>query len=375
MRVGVDARLLTEQVTGIGRYTYEVCKNLVSLNSDLALYLPNPIPQSICEIFEPASIRCGQAFGRVNRMIWSQTQLPKQASEDCVDVFWGATHRIPHYLDPKIARVVTIHDLVWRYAGSTMRPLSRLMESVLMPRAIKASDLVIADSVSTARGLLETYPEAEHKVRVVHLGVSSFPEPSTAKYLVALGVDKPFFLFVGTLEPRKNLGRLLEAYAGMPESLRRSCNLVVAGGRGWGGVDVKQLVESLGLQEFVNILGYVSDEALSTLYKHARFLAMPSLYEGFGLPILEALSFGTPVLTSNCSSMPEVAMESGELVDPCSVDSIRAGLVRLISSDERLNELAASSKAVASRFSWSRAASEALAVFNEAIEIRKSKSA
>jgi glycosyltransferase involved in cell wall biosynthesis len=373
MKIGIDARLLTEQVTGIGRYTYEMCKGLVRLNPDLSLYTPSPVSDQINRAIAPAKIKSGQAYGRIRRMVWSQTQLPQWALTDGIDVFWGATHRIPQNLDARIARVVTIHDLVWKEAGDTMRPLSRLMESLLMPRAIKSADLIMADSISTAEGLVKLYPEAKEKVRIVYLGAGKLPDPGCTKDLLSLGIDMPYFLFVGTLEPRKNLERLLEAYAFLPKLLRDRCVCVIAGGRGWGGVDVHQLLESLNIQSHVRVLGYVSDEDLSTLYKHARFLAMPSLYEGFGLPLLEAMTFGTPVLTSNCSSMPEVASKAGCFIDPESVDSIRMGLDKLINSDDYVVELASQAIHVANRFSWERASNEAMTVFKEAIEIRKGK--
>jgi len=140
--------------------------------------------------------------------------------------------------------------------------------------------------------------------------------------LASLGIVKPYVLFVGTLEPRKNLRRLLGAWAGLPAALRQSHQLVIAGGKGWGGVDVPQLVQALGLGDTALVLGYVSDAQLAGLYAHARFLAMPSLYEGFGLPLVESMAHGVPVLTANCSAMPEVAGDAGVLVNPLSEPDI-----------------------------------------------------
>lgn len=373
MKVGVDARLLTEQVTGIGRYTYEVCRYLARINEPVFLYTPSPVSEKIQDALAPAVIKNDQAYGRIGRMLWSQRILPKRAAIDGVEVFWGATHRIPQFLDEHIARVVTIHDLVWKKAGATMRPFSKLMESLLMPRAIAATDLIMADSEATAQEIAHYFPEAASKTRVVYLGATEFPASGGDVLLADFGIQKPYFLFVGTLEPRKNLQRLLEACANLSEELRESYVLVIAGGQGWGGIDLQQMVRSLKIEKQVHILGYVGDEALSTLYKHARFLVMPSIYEGFGLPLVEAMSFGRPVLTSNTSSMPEVAAEAGLLVDPYSVDSIRIGLEQLLGSDELVQRLARSAPVVASRFSWERTAKEAMEVFNEALEIRKSK--
>lgn len=373
MRLGVDARLLTEQMTGIGRYTYEACRHLGRLNEQTYLYTPSPVPEAISSFLSPAIINSDCVYGRLRRMLWSQQTLPKRVAEDGIEVFWGATHRIPHRLDPSIARVVTIHDLVWKQAGATMRPFSRLMESVLMPRAIDSADLIMADSNNTAQELAAFYPGAADKVRVVHLGGSELPSPEPQEALVPLGIKKPYILFVGTLEPRKNLNRLLEAYSRLPLDLQSAYDLLIVGGKGWGNVDIDMLTKTFKIQNHVRALGYVSDETLATLYKHAIFLVMPSVYEGFGLPLVEAMRFGTPVLTSNTSSMPEVSGDAGFLVDPYSVESIQQGLQQMLCSSSLIERLSAAAPKVAARFNWQRTAHESMDVFKEALEIRRRK--
>ena len=191
------------------------------------------------------------------------------------------------------------------------------------------------------------------------------------KSLETLGIKGPYFIFVGTLEPRKNLRRLLEAFAALPEQTRGQVQMVIAGDRGWGGVDVGAWITELGLERHVVVTGRVSDRQLATLYEHALFLAMPSLYEGFGFPVVEAMSRGVPALTANISSLPEAAGEGGLLVDPHSVASIAKGLTTMITNDAVRESLAAKAILSASRFSWEKSAREALEVFAEAIEIRK----
>ena len=138
-----------------------------------------------------------------------------------------------------------------------------------------------------------------------------------------------------------------------------------------GGVNVASIAERFGVQRNVRVLGYVSEEQLSTLYSHALFLAMPSLYEGFGLPLLEAMARGVPVLTSNCSSMPEVAGDAGVLVDPYDVASIMRGLVEMLENSARRSEFSKLAVLNATRFSWDKTAKETLEVFEEALEVRK----
>lgn len=364
--------MLCGTITGIGRYTSEIIRKLVHSDSEFFLYAPKP-PATDEWVAANVTVRSSDFKSRAGKILWSQTQLPYYAGKDHLDIFWGPTHRLPRLLSNKIARVVTIHDLVWKHAGETMRPLNQLTERVLMPDAIRLADRILADSHSTADAIISEFPWAQDRVRVVHLGATSLPQPNGIEVLDALGIDRPYFLFVGTLEPRKNLRRLLEAYASLDPIVRKQTLLVIAGGKGWGNEDMVSLVHSLDLTDSVRLMGYVNEEQLATLYAHARFLAMPSLYEGFGLPLVEAMSFGVPVLTSSCSSLPEVAGDAGMLVDPYNTNSIATGLLQMLKDDEFRNELAARSRLNASRFSWEKAAKETMAIFHEAVYARNAR--
>ncbi|OGS96294.1 MAG: hypothetical protein A3H31_06510 [Gallionellales bacterium RIFCSPLOWO2_02_FULL_57_47] len=372
MRIGIDAHMLCEAVTGIGRYTYEITRRIVNSDSDFFLYFPNAAPTEEW-IAENICVRSSNFGSRTGKMVWLQTQLPYWANKDNLDVFWGPTHRLPRFLSNKVARVVTIHDLVWKHAGETMPRINRLAERVLMPDAIRLADRVMADSHSTANAIASEFPWVKERIRVVHLGATSLPDPKGIDALNDLGIDQPYFLFVGTLEPRKNLRRLLEAFASLDDVIRKQSLLVIAGGKGWGNVDLVSQIQLLGLSDSVRLTGYVSNEQLSTLYAHARFLAMPSLYEGFGLPLVEAMSFGVPVLTSSCSSLPEVAGNAGILVDPFNVNSIASGLLQMLKDNALRSRLSARAELNASRFSWEKSAQAAMEIFREAICVRNAK--
>jgi glycosyltransferase involved in cell wall biosynthesis len=228
----------------------------------------------------------------------------------------------------------------------------------------------MADSQSTAEGIAQIFPQFANKVRVVHLGVSKFPPPLDISSLRAAGIHKPYFLFVGTLEPRKNLDRLLKAFALLSQHCRDQFSLVIAGGKGWGGVDLNKVIQQHGLQECVKLVGYASDQLLATLYSHARFLAMPSLYEGFGFPLVEAMQYGTPILTSNTGSMPEVAVDAGLLIDPLSIVSISQALERLFFDDTLIEDLRFNSLTRGRLFSWAKCANETMTIFQEAMVLR-----
>lgn len=369
-RIGVDARQLSTQVSGIGRYNAEMLSRLVDMGHEWFLYSHRPLTLGSWDRSN-VHVRTAGISHTYLRMLWSQTVMPWWASQDGLDLFWSPLHRLPLVMPSGLARVVTIHDLVWRHAGQTMRPLNRWLDQTLMPPAVRASDRVVAVSDSTACDIEHEMPFAAGRVHAIPLGAAELGEPGPRESLATLGLSRPYFLFVGTLEPRKNLGRLLEAWSRLPPGLAGGAVLAVAGGAGWGGVDVQAMVLRLGLQDRVRVLGFVSDQQLATLYAHALFLAMPSLYEGFGLPLLEATSRGVPVLTSDIASMPEVAGDAGVLVSPLDVDSLARGLAQMLGEPKFRSELAGRALASAQRFSWDRSARRTMEVFEEAIEARR----
>lgn len=373
MKIGIDVRQLSRSLTGMGRYTLEICQALSKLeNVVLYLYSPAPLRFNFHGL-ERAKVRTKNWDSGVFRQLWTETFLPAWASHDDLDVFWGPAHRIPRFLPSKIARVVTIHDLVWKYAGDTMPPLRRKLEQTQIPSAIQHSDWIVTDAFSTAMALEQEYPNSKNKTTVIPLGATYHPETLPFEDLADLSITNNYFLFVGTLEPRKNLYRLLDSYAQLSESVKTLAHCVIVGGEGWCGIDIEKRVYNLGLKPHVHVLGYVNNITLASLYRHALFLTMPSLYEGFGLPLVEAMAHGTPVLTSNTSSMPEVAGDAGLLVDPLSDASIKDGLQKLILDDKFRTILASRAKDSAARFDWDISATRLVDVFKRAIALRREK--
>lgn len=359
-RIGVDARILSEKITGIGRYTHEVLKRLVLSDHDWILFSHKPL---LIGNWSAPNIKVinHNIPNRIGRMLWSQSALPYLARNNNVDIFWSPAHRLPTLLSPRITSVVTIHDLVWKHAGHTMRPLSRFLDSLLMPAAIKRADKIIAVSNATALDLLTEFPNAHEKVNVIPLGFTvTDSKPSLIKN--PKKASEQYFLFVGTLEPRKNLERLLMAYSRLSISMQSLAKLKIVGGIGWGNLNLNLLLKKLEISQRVDMLGYVSEGELDQYYKEALFLALPSLYEGFGLPILEALARGTPVLTSHCSSMPEVAGPAALYIDPYSIDSITNGLLLMISNQSFRDKLSSLALNQASRFNWDEASERTLSL-------------
>ena len=370
LKVGVDARLLCLPLTGIGRYAAELCNHLVHREVEVVCYLPGPV-SSAYALDQRIKVRAGRGGGELPKILWSQTLLPDWAARDAVDVLWGTSHRLPFRLQATIRRVVTIHDMVWRKYPQTMRRSTLWAERIFMPPAVRSASRVIADSHSTAADLRSAFPRCADKIRIVYPGAGVEHHGTTADFdrLAELGISRPFFLFVGTLEPRKNLERLIAAYALVPRELRKESQMVIVGGQGWGGLQLSRWIGLNGLTGDVVSTGYVTDVQLTQLYARARFLAMPSLYEGFGFPVLEAMACGTPALISGVSSLPEVGGDAVVVVDPLDEASIAKGLIDLLTGPRR-DELALRSKTQARRFSWAKAAAEVEVVFCEALQER-----
>lgn len=374
IKIGIDATSLSRSITGIGRYTLEMCKALSKLpNISLYLYSPAPIPCNALQGFKVEKIRFKNLNNRIFRQIWSQTILPFLVNKDDIDVFWGPAHRIPLLLSHNIARVVTIHDLVWKYAPETMHPLSRALESYQMPRSVRTSDAIVVSSMATAEAVKKEFDINLNKLSIITLGLPLQKKLLNINLLDTFDTDQSYFLFVGTLSPRKNLVRLLTAYSQLPNFIKDQAMMVIVGGKGWGNIKITEKMNTLNLSNHVKLLGYVDEPTLSALYANSKFLVMPSLYEGFGLPLVEAMSHGVPVLTANNSSMIEVAGNAGLLVDAFDVESITDGLKEMITNKERRENLAKNAILNASRYSWDESAIKLIKVFEKAIEFRKTR--
>jgi glycosyltransferase involved in cell wall biosynthesis len=266
-----------------------------------------------------------------------------------------------------------VHDLTFMRYPEHAPPglVSYLNEAV--PRSVRRARLILADSESTRRDLIEMLQTPPDKVRVVYAGVGSEFRPVTD--VVALAAVKtryqlaqPFILTVGTLQPRKNHLRLVQAFSRVAAA-HRDVRLVIAGGKGWSYDETAAEIARLNLGDRVIFPGFVSEEDLAAVYSLARALAFPSLYEGFGLPVLEAMACGTPVVCANASSLPEVAGDAAVLVDPLDVDGLAEALERVLDDDVLRQELIRRGHERAARFTWAAAANALLAAYCEAVRL------
>lgn len=270
--------------------------------------------------------------------------------------------------------VVTIHDLSpLRYAETHPPERVRNFHRYL-PDAIERAARIIVDSEFVAREVIDMFGVDPARLRAIHLGVSAEYRPrgaeETAACLAKYGLKRSeYILAVGTLEPRKNLIQALETHARLPASARKRAPLVIAGGKGWITRELEGKLSATGQPGDVRWLGYVPTEDLALLYAGARFLVYPSFYEGFGLPVLEAMASGIPVITSNQASLPEVAGDAGMLLDPRDGEALREAMLRLIEDEKEVQRRVELGRAQAARFTWRACAEKTVAVYREAIKI------
>ena len=366
MRIGVDVRSLSEPTTGIGRYTLNLLQIMINNSShEWVLYSYRPILNGEWNK-ENVTIRTLHLpnWIRGSYILWLQTILPFWLKQDKVDLFWSPAHRLPVFISNSIATVVTIHDLAWKTVPETMKPFGQFLDSFLMPKSIRIADKIIAVSNSTAQELYKEAPVVENKTMVIYEAASLLQD----NLEIFDFCEGKYLLFVGTIEPRKNLKRLLEAYALLSNDIRDKYPLLIIGGKGWGSEDINLIIDYLNLKKFVKVLGYLTNKELVKFYSQAYLFVMPSLYEGFGLPILEAMSFGVPVVTSNTSSMPEIAGDCAILVNPRSISSIKEGIEQGLIDFKLRKKLSKASVERSKLFSWDKAANETMEVFVNALQ-------
>jgi glycosyltransferase involved in cell wall biosynthesis len=377
MLIGIDAsRALRARRTGTERYALEITRHLLTLPTasehTWRLYVQEAPPPGLFSTQTPTAVRPNVEIALLPaRRLWTHGALARAVVRAPPDVLFVPAHVLP-LLWPARRRptsVVTIHDLGYHHVPQAHPFGQRLYLQLSTRWSAAAATRLIAVSHTTAADLTCFYGTPAARVRVIYEGIPPASAPSRAE-VEAVGqrhrLLRPYALYVGTIQPRKNLARLLQAYAGLRQRNQVEWDLVLVGGVGWLSQPLYALASELGLAECVHFLGYVPDADLPALYGGARLFCFPSLFEGFGLPLLEAQSYGAPVMAANNSALPEIAGDAALLVDPLDVEAIAQAMLRL-SQDEVLRQrLIAAGYENLKRFSWEKAARETLAVLVEA---------
>lgn len=355
MRIGINAALLGAEKgyrqTGISRYIGELAYGLEGVKQpEDKLMLLGRSPEFVND-------------SPVARILWEQTGLPVSSAAHRVDVFHGPMHVLP--ILSRAPGVVTVHDLAFlRYPEQL--PAGRRRYLLAATRfSVRKADHVITVSQNTANDLISWLKVPEEKVTAIPLAPAPRIRPVSGRSLdvfrMKWNIDRPYVVAVGTLEPRKNLPTLLRAFSKIKDQVDHQ--LVLVGPEGWLTAELKRTLQELDLGDRLRLTGFVSDEELGGWYSGADLFAFPSYYEGFGLPTVEAMRCGTPVLASDTSSFPEVVGDAGVLISPREENLWADTMLALLRDPERRATMAAAGKTRADMFSWARTAAETYRVY------------
>jgi glycosyltransferase involved in cell wall biosynthesis len=374
MRIGIDATALPPRPVGAGNYIIELIRSLERLEvAHEFVVFAQPHGRELIGVAARPGFEWAMIPERspVHRLVWEQAAFPRLVARAGLDLLHSLHYTRPMRLP--CASVVTFHDMTF----FLFPQLHTLSKRLYFPQAIRLSarkaDALIADSESTRQDAMRLLRISPEKIYTVPLGVSPAFHPVLDAHLLEVvrrrySLPEHFILYVGLVEPRKNLPMLLRAYQRLQEQLRLQAGselvpLVIVGRFGWRIEQVFELVEALAIKEKVHFTGYIPAGDLPIVYNLADVFVYPSLYEGFGLPPLEAMACGTPVITTAVSSMPEHVGEAGILIPPQDERALFQALLTILQDPDLRRQLSEKGPARAAHYSWNRTALETLNVY------------
>jgi glycosyltransferase involved in cell wall biosynthesis len=374
VRIAIDASSVPPQPAGAGVYAIELTRAMACRDArdGYAVFTRGEWFDDALASRRNWRIERVAPASRAGRLAWEQARLPARAGALKIDVLHSTHHTLP--LRPMRARrVVTVHDVTFFRIPERYPPARRIYMRTLTRLSARVADAIVVPSQTVRRDVERTLGASSLKISTVYEAAAASYRPvatdvasTTAR---RYGLDGRYILSVGSLEPGKNRSRLIRALHALGDDTR-DVALGIVGQPAWDYEPELALVESLGMKQRVRFLGYVPGGDVAALYSGGLCTALPSLYEGFGLPVLEAMASGSPVLTSNVSATAEVAGDAALLVDPQSLDAIRDGLRRLIADEDLRRDLSERGLWRAAEFSWRRAADETYAVYRRVYEQR-----
>jgi glycosyltransferase involved in cell wall biosynthesis len=372
MRIGLDGIPLANLLTGIGHYTFELASALSVLNPADEFELVSPfsfLPELKREKL-PANLRLEEARVSLLGQRWWAVGLPFHLKRAAYALFHGTNYDVP--LWNRCPTVVTIHDLsVWLLPHMHERRIVRRARRRL-PIMARNATMIIAATESGKHELCEHLNVEPERVSVTPYAPRRSFRPvsqeQTAEVRRRLDIEDEFLLFVGTIEPRKNLITLIRAYEELLRVRGHRPQLVIAGKKGWLTEELFAHIRRAGLEERLRFTGYISEEDLAALYSSCKAFIYPSLYEGFGLPPLEAMACGAPVITSRIGSITAVVGEAAYLIEPTDASGLARSILKLLEDESARDHLRQQGRARAAEFTWEKTAAQTFEVYREAIK-------
>jgi len=360
MRIGVSARWLNLASGGAREYAEHLIRGLTTIDrqNEYVVFHSSPmwLGQFPCakEIVIPSP----------NRWLWEYAGLPLHVSRQHIDLFWTPSYVIPFPV--KCRSIASVLDLAYYFMPQAYRRAEVLYMRCMLPSSVKRASAILAISERTKSDLVRLFPEAEPKVFVTHLAASPVfrritDEAALASARAKYGLDRPFIFHAGSISPRKGLSFLAKAFVDLRKQHGVPHRLVLTGGRSWGDPETRELLRRVP-REDVLMLGHVAGSALAAIYSLADLFVFPSLYEGFGLPVLEAMACGCPVVCSNLTSLPEVAGDAALMVDPRDVQALATAMAVALTDAPTRESLVEKGKARAASFTWEETVRKTVAV-------------
>ncbi|MFH0925995.1 MAG: glycosyltransferase family 1 protein [bacterium] len=364
MKIGIEARFILKERSGIGVYASKLIQYLKKIDSGNEYVIFND-PQP--SIFSLEKIR-PRSFRKLVYLFWLNSAFQYTCNQYQLDIL-----HLPNYIAPLVKSrkyIITIHDLTYLKFPESMIKRYRLYMGFLVPLSAKLADYIVTDSQSSKKDIIDYLNVPEEKIEVVYPGVEQ--EDYTYNYDPGTRKQEPlissnYLLFVSTIEPRKNLERLIKAFDELKREKACDLDLVIVGKRGWLDETIKKAWHNSPYQKDIKFLGYVDQKTLNMIYRKAFCLVFPSIYEGFGFPILEAMANYCPVLASNTSSIPEIVADAALLFDPFSVEAIARAIKHLIDNKNLREELILKGRKRVKNFSWEKTAREMVRVYKKVI--------
>lgn len=365
MKIGIIADSLNDNFTGVSNYTYNLIDNLSNLdnNDDVFQLINYKTNQHFSQL---KTIKINNPFRVLKTYGWYPYLIRKLKKFD-LDIIHNPS-QIPTYVKAKQKYILTVHDLTPFIVPSESKFGRPTIHKILFPRTLRNADKIIADSYNTKKDLINYFKIPADKIRVIYLAASEKFKPLDNQGIYTFkekyGFNFSFILYVGTLEGRKNIPFLIKSFY---EFRKKSQNvkLVIAGKKGWKYKNIFSMIDELNLNNEIIFTGYVPEEDLPGLYSSADLFVYPSIYEGFGLPPLEAMACGCPVITSNISSLPEVVGDAGIMVDPYNVDELSSAMYKVLNDSVLRKDLVTKGLNRAKMFNWEKCAKDTINVYRE----------
>lgn len=363
IKIGINLSLVNIPA-GIGVYSKNLVKNLLKIDTKNQYFLFSPVDLEF-KGKNVTFIKIKPFKTRYGRIFYENFYLHKEVNKLNLDVFHSPAFFLPGKINTK--SIISVHDMVYKFFKHTIPASRTIYFNILMPRSFKKADFILTISNFTKSLILSEYPELKDKIQVIYInsGLDSSLTDGNIEFksiMEKYNIKLPYLLFVSTIEPRKNLEGLLLA---LKDIENKNIHLVAVGNLGWKYKNVFNIINKYKLKDRITFTGSVSDNELALIYSNSEAFVYPSFYEGFGIPIIEAMKYGTPVITSGMGATKEVAKDAALFVNPYNPDSITNAINNLMSNPKMKSCLIKKGFQRAKDFSWEKAAAETLKVYEK----------